>query len=194
MMVRSTPRSVLRSTLALMSLAAGFLLLVGGCSDDQSAPPSAAPTVMRGEVGGVGFDCPAGWSIVANEEDDAVTLVSGQTIGKFGPTILLQVGPDPLDRTVAAVAGDLADSNAEAPSFKQKRKEMLMHDRGFEYGLFEYSSARSGVAVTESFVVVALGEGKMLVVCARSLRTAWDECEPVFRQLVASLESPPPPE
>ena len=173
------------SRMIALLLAVGCSLLSGGCADD-----ALAPHLLRGEVAGVSFDCPANWSIRADHDNDSVTLVTDETVGPLGPSVLIEVVNDPLARSVAATIDDLARDAAQAPKFELTRKALLTHAQGFEYGLIEYSHTQSGAAVTERFVVVSLGGGKRLIVAALALRSVWDRYEPAFSELVASLELP----
>ena len=173
--------------IVVLVLAVGHVLLSYGCSENE---PSA-PGLMRGEVAGVSFDCPAGWSIRAETDNDAVTLVTDKTVGTLGPSVLIQVVTDPKDRTVQETIDDLARAGADERKFKLARKALLTHERGFEYGLIEYSSTQPGPAVTQRFVVVSLGDRKRLIVAALALRGAWGRYEPVFSEVVASLALPP---
>lgn len=172
--------------LAVLSAVGGVLLLLS-CGGADSGP---APAVMRGDVAGVGFDCPTGWSIAADPDDDAVTLVTRRTIGKFGPILFLQVRRDPQARSVATILDDLARSAAEEPKFELVRQETLTHPQGFDYGLVEYGRELSNVAVTERFVVVPLEDDKQLMIGALTRLPVWAQHAPVFDALVASLTLP----
>ena len=161
-----------------------------GCSEDPSSQ-IPGPTSVRGDVAGVGFDVPAGWIARPEEEPDSVTLVTDDTHGSLGPLVLVKVVIDPIDRTVQKTIDDLADAASSIREFKLMRKELVDHERGFEYGRVEYTQSDSGMPMVEAFVVVRLPDRRRLIVSGVALKKrGWPKCEPVFAGVVKSLELP----
>lgn len=157
-----------------------------GCSEDPQQQSPAPPTI-RGEVAGVSFDVPAGWSVQTDEQDDAVTLVSNATGGSF---VHLRVMTDPKNRTVQQTIDDLADSAAPIRRFKLIRNELMSHERGFEYGLLEYDQSESGMSMVEIFAVISLDGNRRLIVSAKAFKRAWVKHRTVFADVLASVELP----
>ena len=166
------------------------LLVWSGCTEEP--PSSLAPTSIRGDVAGVGFDVPAGWSARADESPDAVTLVCQDTHGSLGPLVRIEIVTDPKGRTVQQTIDDLAHSASSIDRYELIRNELVKHERGFEYGHLQYTQSESGIPKVEAFVVIHLAANKRLIVSAVALKKrAWPKHEPVFAKVVASLELPP---
>ena len=157
-----------------------------GCSDDPQQPSLTPPTI-RGDVAGVSFDVPAGWSADADEQDDAVTLASTATPGSF---VHLRVMTDPKSRTVQQTIDELADSAASIRKFKLIQNELVNHERGFEYGLLEYDQSESGMGMVESFAVISLDGNRRLIVSAKAFKRTWVKHKAVFADVLASIELP----
>ena len=157
-----------------------------GCSEDPQQP-SPAPPAIRGDVAGVGFDVPVGWSANADEQDDAVTLSNN---AKRGSLVHLRVMTDPENRTVQETVDELADSAASIRRFKLIQNELVTHKRGFEYGLLEYDQSESGMGMVESFAVISLDGNRRLIVSAKAFKRAWVKHKAVFADVVASIELP----
>jgi len=178
-----------RRTIGVM-LALLQLVMWFGCTEEP--PSSLASTSIRGDVAGVGFDVPAGWTARPDEAQDAVTLVTGDTYGQLGPLVRIEIVTDPKDRTVQQTIDDLAHSASSIDKYKLIRKKLVKHERGFEYAHLEYTQSESGIPEVEAFVVIRLANNKRLIVSAVALKKrAWPKHEPVFAEVVASLELPP---
>ena len=157
-----------------------------GCSEDAQEQWPVPPTI-RGDVAGVSFDVPAGWSASPDEQDDAVTLASNATHGAF---VHLRVMTDPKNRTVQQTIDELADEAASIRRFKLIQNELVSHEQGFEYGLLEYDHSESGMGMVEIFAVVKLDGNRRLIVSAKAFKRGWVKHKAVFADVLASIELP----
>lgn len=169
----------------MVCLCLGCCLLTTACSDKEPT------SLLRGEVAGVSFDCPEGWSLSADDESGSVTLLRDNAVAIFGPTMFIEVTRDERQRSVQTTLDHLAESAADERKFKLLRNELITHARGFKYGLLEYSYIDGSVGVTERFVIVSLPADRLLIVAMKGLRGRWSDYERNFDAVIESLELPP---
>lgn len=158
---------------------------------NKPATPSAAAATQQFTWKDITFSYPKTWK-AADRADAGGAEIVGPSDDSWEPNIFLKIHPNAENESAGEILVEgMSQLAAAKPSFSQGNKQFpLKLPNGTEYARLSFKSKdeTGRIDLTQWYLVIPLPEKRWLEVRASAADEAWDRQQPVFEQIINSMQ------
>ncbi|MBN1674390.1 MAG: hypothetical protein JXR37_25305 [Kiritimatiellae bacterium] len=179
---------VILAVVFVIGSCAAFLLMRGGFGRKCRSRAPKQQAFFSPSLG-IGFSYPDGWELDEFVSAHGILLLCPDFNSDWQANVFFNVQRDSSDTPLEERLDEHeARLRAARTGFTLHQKQVATHPNGFTLGSLQFTHAHDAIPLSETFVLLRLRGRRNLIVTACTTEAARPQHQPLFDQIIRSLE------